>query len=104
MQDREPECKILHSSSRSCIQDVLFSACLEVDVGEKQLLVAAVDDGGVVGAGKHVRHPSRFERLQDQRFGTEEHSLPRTEVAWGVCECVYMRERERERERVCECV
>ncbi len=56
---------------------------LEVNVGEKQFLIAAVHDGGVVGTGKHIGHTSRSERFQYQRLGSQDHSLRSTQVTWG---------------------
>lgn len=55
---------------------------LEVDVGEDQLVVAAVDDGGAVGAGKHVGGGQGAECPQHRGLRAQGHLLPVTQQAW----------------------
>lgn len=55
---------------------------LEVDVGEDQLVVAAVDDGGAVGAGKHVGGGQGAECPQHCGLCAQGHLLPVTQQAW----------------------
>lgn len=49
---------------------------LEVDVAVQQLLVAAVDDCGVVGGRKHVRRALGLERLQSDGLSAQEDVFP----------------------------
>lgn len=53
----------------------------QVDVGEDQLVVTAVDDGGAVGAGKHVGGGERAESPQDGGLGPKRHLLSVTQQA-----------------------
>lgn len=55
---------------------------LEVDVGEDQLVVAAVDDGGAVGAGEHIGGGQGAERPQHRGLRAQGHLLPVTQQAW----------------------
>ncbi|RUS91295.1 hypothetical protein EGW08_000909, partial [Elysia chlorotica] len=48
---------------------------LEVDIGEHQLVVAAVDHSRPVRAGKHVCRGHRAERFQDGRLCAQSHLL-----------------------------
>ncbi len=47
----------------------------QVDVGEDELVVGRVDDGGAVGAGENVRVGARLELSQDRRLGSERDPL-----------------------------
>ena len=53
---------------------------LNIDIGEEQLLVAVVDDRGVVGAGKHTGCTTGLERLQGNWLGAKNHSLTLTQL------------------------
>ena len=48
---------------------------LEVDVGEDELVIGRVDDGGPVAARKHVTRRRRLERAQRRRLRAERHLL-----------------------------
>lgn len=52
---------------------------LQVDIGEDQLVVTAVDDGGAVRAGKHIGGGQRAESPQDGGLGPKGHLLPVTQ-------------------------
>ena len=49
---------------------------LQVDVGEDELVVAAVDDGGPVGAGEDVGRGEGAEGAENGRLRPEGHLLP----------------------------
>ena len=48
---------------------------LEVDIGEEQLVVIPVDDGGMIGTGKHMTRVSGHELSQNYWFGAQNHLL-----------------------------
>ncbi len=48
---------------------------LQVDIGEDQLVVAGVDDGGPVGAGEHVGGGERAEGTQNRGLSSQSHLL-----------------------------
>lgn len=75
---------------RSCGQPVWVSLrverahvidLFEVDVGEDQLMVGGVDDGGSVGAGKHVGGGERPEGPQDGGLRAQRDLLPLAQCA-----------------------
>ena len=55
---------------------------LEVDVGEHQLVVGGVNDGGPVGAGKHVGGGQWVEGAQHCRLGAQGHLLALAQQAF----------------------
>lgn len=54
---------------------------LQVDVGENQLVVTAVDDSGAVRAGEHVGGGQGAESPQDSGLGPQGHLLAVTQQA-----------------------
>ena len=59
-----------------------ISTHLQVDIGEEYLLVAGVDDCGVVGAGKDVSGARRLEALEDYGLSAQHHTSADTQLSY----------------------
>ena len=64
----------------TCLQ---YFSYLEINVGEENFLVAMVNDGRVVGTGKHISRTRCPKLLQDNGFSSKDNSLTGTELTYA---------------------
>ena len=74
----EEVCTIMHDAESHVI--ITVPMYLQVDIREEQFLVATMNDGGMVWAGKHIGCICRVKLLQNNWFCAQDDLLATTQV------------------------